>query len=381
MAESNPSPGEILERAIAEDPHDLAAHAAYADWLTQQGDVRGEFIQVQLALEDSSRSTEERNELRRRESELFTAHGRDWLGPLADFALPKKASPATILGQGGPLQIRLSRGWLDSLRIPQLDANVAKALSRCPVGQYLRSLEIEFFAYNDIERSVSFLGQLPAIGTLRKLQLGTEEESNYIDGSVFIPTVLARMTRLESLHLFVQGIPLDKLFSLWSLPQLRVMQVHHAHDHPLETLASNPAFANLEVVQFHPHAAEPGDGAYLTLDGVVALAHSPHLRKLRHLQLHMSDMGDEGCQEIVASGILKTLRILDLMYGRVTDEGARILASSPDLANLEVLNLSNNRLTSEGIAVLKKILPRCVVADQYDPDDDTDEYLMQGDWE
>lgn len=62
-----PTTGEILEKAIMEDPDDLAAHAAYSDWLIQEGDSRGEFIQVQLALEDAGRSAKERKELQQRE--------------------------------------------------------------------------------------------------------------------------------------------------------------------------------------------------------------------------------------------------------------------------------------------------------------------------
>ena len=46
-----------LESALAENPDDLASHMAYADLLVDEGDPRGEFIQVQLAFEDSSRST------------------------------------------------------------------------------------------------------------------------------------------------------------------------------------------------------------------------------------------------------------------------------------------------------------------------------------
>src|SRR5262249_7189339 len=35
-----------LEQALVENPDDLAAHGAYADYLMEQGDPRGEFIQV-----------------------------------------------------------------------------------------------------------------------------------------------------------------------------------------------------------------------------------------------------------------------------------------------------------------------------------------------
>src|SRR5262249_2368564 len=49
---------EALEEAIFESPDDVASHAAYADYLQEQGDPRGEFIQVQLALEDEKLAAE-----------------------------------------------------------------------------------------------------------------------------------------------------------------------------------------------------------------------------------------------------------------------------------------------------------------------------------
>src|SRR5436305_1044361 len=45
-----------LEAALVAHPDEVAAHSAYADYLTEAGDPRGEFIQVQLALEDATRS-------------------------------------------------------------------------------------------------------------------------------------------------------------------------------------------------------------------------------------------------------------------------------------------------------------------------------------
>ena len=76
-----------LEPALVEDPDDLAAHSAYADYLAEQGDPRGEFIQVQLALEDPGRPPAERQQLRGREADLLARHGRQWLGPLAPYLL------------------------------------------------------------------------------------------------------------------------------------------------------------------------------------------------------------------------------------------------------------------------------------------------------
>src|SRR5262245_39275421 len=76
-----------LEEALAENPDDLATHAAYADFLTEQGDPRGEFIQVQLALEDTKLTASQRKKFRQREAELLAEHEREWLGELAPMLL------------------------------------------------------------------------------------------------------------------------------------------------------------------------------------------------------------------------------------------------------------------------------------------------------
>src|SRR5262245_48128610 len=46
------SHAEAFEQALAADPHDRASACAYADYLHDQGDPRGKFMQVQIALED-----------------------------------------------------------------------------------------------------------------------------------------------------------------------------------------------------------------------------------------------------------------------------------------------------------------------------------------
>ena len=76
-----------LEDALADAPDDLATHMAYADFVVELGDPRGELIQVQLAPEDESRPAAERKRLQGRERELLEAHERQWLGDLAPLLL------------------------------------------------------------------------------------------------------------------------------------------------------------------------------------------------------------------------------------------------------------------------------------------------------
>jgi hypothetical protein len=169
-----------------------------------------------------------------------------------------------------------------------------------------------------------------------------------------------------------------------TLPKLSILQIYHnSGNHPLEILAENRGFSNLTHLLFHPHALEPEhDAAYINLDGVRALVHSPHLKKLTHLRLRLSDLGDEGCEEIVRSGVLKHLKMLDLMHGRVTDDGAKVLAGCKDIRNLELLEISSNRLTEEGIDALKNAgIAKVLAENQYDPNSEDEEFLYMGDME
>src|SRR5262249_1113339 len=73
--ETTPKPAaseaEAFERALAADPHDVAGWCAFADFLTERGEPRGEFMQVQLALENESLPKAQRDSLKKREADLL----------------------------------------------------------------------------------------------------------------------------------------------------------------------------------------------------------------------------------------------------------------------------------------------------------------------
>src|SRR5262249_21543715 len=119
-------------------PGELANHMAYADYLTEQGDPRGDFIRVQLALEDERRSPAERQKLRQQEAKLFKAHGREWMGELAPFLFDRK------MGEDGPeLKYTFARGWLDSLYVSNYNVAFTRVLARSPQLRLVRRLMLE----------------------------------------------------------------------------------------------------------------------------------------------------------------------------------------------------------------------------------------------
>ena len=112
---ARPSPlRDSLERALDESPDDLASHMAYADLLSEEGDPHGEFIQLQLRLEDRGVPPDERRKLKAREKQLLKQHEREWLGGLAEYVLDDYVADLddainALAGTGSKNHIQLQR--------------------------------------------------------------------------------------------------------------------------------------------------------------------------------------------------------------------------------------------------------------------------------
>jgi uncharacterized protein (TIGR02996 family) len=391
--------GKVLENALSANPDDLAAHAAYADWLTQQGDPRGEFIQVQLALEEPGRSAAERKQLQKREKDLLKKHQREWLGDLARFFLDREGVPEYFEVEDA-YQFQFARGWLDTININPLTVEIARTLGRAPQTRLVRRLILRETAYEDEEEDEEEDEDIPEgserrtlyplvrsnfLANVRVFQLGELYEDGQYGGPSChthgegVVDLIKKMPLLEELYLMAHDVDTDHLFGLKTLTHLRILEVDHLHNYPLDRLARNPALGQLTHLRLHPHGLDDEE-AYIRLPGLRALLRSPHLKSLTHLRLCLSDMGDKGCEEIVRSGFLKRLKVLDLSHGCITNEGARLLAACPDLKNLETLNLNYNALTRKGIQALQAVGIRVLTQEQFSEDEiDERMYLYGGD--
>jgi uncharacterized protein (TIGR02996 family) len=368
-----------LEQALADNWDDLAAHHAYADYLMEQGDPRGELVQVQLALEDPKLKAPERKKLQKREQAILDAHLRGWLGELAPYLLDQQEVWEWAVKNDLGYKFRLSRGWVDYLRLFHIGPDIARAVASNPLLRLLHHLVTRSADYED--PGGEELTAAPFLGNLRSFELGEEGQGRLRRGEVF--DLFEKMPRIEELRLYAHGVDVQKLFAL-PLPHLRVLHVHHLHEYPLEVLAANRSLGNVRELAFWPHALEPDDdAAYITPEAARALFHSPHLKSLTHLEMRLTDFGDAGCEEIVRSGILKRLKVLNLTGGRITDTGARTLAACPDLKHLEKLDLTNNALTGAGIQALKAAGVALEAAQQFNADslDQDPEHLWYGDCE
>ncbi len=373
---------DILEAALVENPDDLATHNAYADYLQEQGDPRGEFIALQLALEDPQRSEADRRRLQERIDDLMQTNRREWVGVLADELFgPKSAARQPRDNEKQTYDIRFARGWLD--RIARLEDTVCSSdlgglMCRAPETRLLRTLILEYD-----EGTIAELIHSSYLGNLRVLQIGPRtnllgEFEFLLEPETELDKLVANLSRLEELYLFQSVCLSDRLFSLENLTNLRVLEASELTDrnYPLY-LASNPAFGRLR----HLYLRSWPSGPCLDLSGARAILHSTHLRNLTHLHLQRSDLGDVGCTEIVTSGILKRLKVLDLRYGEIGDSGARTLADCPDLRNLELLDVGRNALTQTGVDALSRILGPAVRVDSQQTEEELERqsYLREAD--
>jgi uncharacterized protein (TIGR02996 family) len=377
---------DALESALVENPDDVATHFAYADYLQERGDPRGEFIQLQLALEDRWRTPMERQKLQALAGEMLQDHERDWLGILADELLGSESERdwACSFLAPAPTEHGFARGWLDRLVLrdsPEYARRIKLGPLLClaPEARLLRELVLE---YDD--------GLVEALRdacllNLRVFQLGKSmtrfQDLPWVAESPSVPALIAAFPHLEELRLFAKDYAAHELFSLPNLSSLRILEVHYlSARYPLEALAGNPALGKLSHLLLDPHPfLEP----CIDLAGVRAIVQSPHLVSLTHLHLHRSDLGDVGCSEIVTSGILKRLQVLDLRHGEITDTGARILADCPDLRRLERLDVERNGLTQTGIDSLRRVLgPNLHAEHQQTPNELAQrQYLYEADLE
>src|SRR5262249_13551816 len=134
-------------------PDDLATHMAYADLLSEQGDPRGEFIQVQLALEDPSCSAASRRKLQQRERELLDLHEHEWLGELAPLLLGTPEEQRALFAAelrpeyteqleymtGGSMRFGHGwrRGWLNRFECDISTVEIVRKLGRAPIARLL----------------------------------------------------------------------------------------------------------------------------------------------------------------------------------------------------------------------------------------------------
>ena len=359
--------------AILEDPDDLGNYGVYADWMCEHGNPRGELMNIQLRLEDESVPASERKKLQKEEKKLLSANASDWLGELAPYLIEQKQPEDD--GWGSCYVYRFARGFLDSVSVRELFEDFAPDFGKSSQTRMLRQLLIEGTSYEH-QQGLTDLAR-GKFDNLREFHLGGDGHTN----GEGVEKLIRRMPRIETIGLLIQHCEIETIFKL-KMPCLRSLTVNNMSDYPLAVLAKNKSLGELRTLRCFPHALEHGDdAAYISRANVRALCRSKNLPKLQHLELYCSDLGNEGVQEFIRSGMLSQLKVLDLSFGCITDEGAELLAAA-DLGGLDKLILDGNYLSKKAIKELRRSKLNLQADAQYsgEPDDEL-EYLWNGDIE
>lgn len=276
-ARTAPEAPELID-AILGAPDDDRPRLVYADWLTEQGDPRGEFIQVQCTLgrtifgsdHAASRTGEKSSSIKAlelREIALLKKHEKQWLEGLRYFrewhwrrgfvsSIIGKA--ADFLSGAGPLsRVPLEAAEL-SAYVPALKALVAAAQPH----PTLRAVD---FSRNRLTAKTAGVLSTPFFSRLRQLDLAEND--------------------------FSDPASIRSLFTLTRLERLRLTATHLARG-SLEALAAAPFFPQLTHLSLSMN-----EGLDSTVVDLLAGA-----RKLEWLDLSRVTLDDRVAEALLARG-------------------------------------------------------------------------------
>lgn len=355
-----PEDEEAFHRALHSQPNDLAVWSALADYLQEQGNPRGEFMQVQIALENPILNATQRDELQRREQALLAQHQREWLGELAPHVLdtptvePDHPPP-------GKIDVFFRRGWLHTIHCHDLTIRQGYAFGRNAMARHVQTWTIGQSGDRNAIRAC-----LPR-GNIRHLELGGPYRRNHLYScNTHLTELLENLPLLEELVLHNMSDAGRHVFNA-SLPELQALVVHDDDMFNYAAWRENGDLPKLERLHFIPSSTHVGSGAaapYHLLEQMQAIAASTNLPKLRDFRAILSYYGDDAMEHLTKAAFFPQLRKLELWGGRMTATGATLLAESPSFKNLESVTLRLRTFTRRGEQILRATGVPCTI--QYD---------------
>jgi uncharacterized protein (TIGR02996 family) len=304
-----------LEALIEAAPSDANAYLVYADWLQQQGDVRGELIAVQHRL---ATATDEREitKLERDEATLFKKYEAELLGPLAAHTVQRtnKRSFRTFSWRHGFIRTaRLTRRWRRQVLID---------LFTHPSGRFVERL-VGPWSLDPHEEGTADILRTLAPPTLRSLFMG--------DGSawdpIHIPTLWTTLPRLRSLTLdnavTALGDPTGNV-----IEELTLGKTNHA------TVAAIADYAWPMLTRLHVTFLSD---AFEAFERLLERAMTPRVAHVSVRHWLVGERGpitqDDRALEVVRMGAVRKLARLDVELP-LSASGAKALLASPQTLRL-----------------------------------------------
>jgi uncharacterized protein (TIGR02996 family) len=298
-------------QAIRDEPEDDSLRLIFADWLTEQGDARGELIRLQVGLARADEYADNHLEEMVRSERWLNEHSDRWLSKLPQ-------APEEAFRTFWPrLRWHFRRGLPEYLEADNF-ANFRKVTEESVAGTVLLAIHL-----SKLSRCKALAKSRLLVG-LRELHLNN---SQFYDAGVEDLVRSPHLSRLNTLILDDNRLTSAGCQALADTPNL-------------------PGLGRLEVYRNHH-----GD------EGTRILTGSAHLTRLEHLTLSASALGTATAEALARSDLLANLRELDLSHNhQLADAGAVALARSGRLGKLEKLNLCGCGLTSRSVRELARIV-------------------------
>lgn len=392
--------------AIRENPDDDTPRLMYADWLSEQGDPRGELIRLQCELAHLDSADPRRRPLTRRANGLLRRHGPTWRKALPSFRGVRWCgfergfiARAVVTSVGALLEVLpalldaaptaeivldgVSPGGVGRLfesphaaRIHALFVCPRRAqsvsLSEIADARHATGLRSLRFVWADGSRGAVALAAAPQVRGLRRLELSSGQLDDEAAIALAESKSLVSLTRLD---LSSNRIGPDGARAL-AASRLRLNELNLS-DNPIDeggiqALARGPSLSeltHLTVGSGYHHALQASDEllasahlprlASLTVFSLrggswraEVLAAAPRGTALRRLSMHGPRLDAKSARKLAACPRLADLHELALRYTQLGDDATRALAASPFLTDLHVLSLASNAVGDHGAAAL-----------------------------
>lgn len=369
---------EALEAALVANPDDTALHAAYADLLIEDGDPRGESIRLALLAEDRNQPASQLRAIEQAMYELRLRHEAEWLGPLAWFLeRPRARSVAEPMEPN--VSVVWRRGWIDAVRIGQLNQELIAAIAACPLTRLLGELSIEQNRSEtrrvgaasvpgeedvDLDDFTAHLDMMPLADAGRFRNLRVFKLGSFVDGILAdgwdMEEYLGEANRLEDVRVCCEPFSSAFLFggNFSRLLSLQTIHITGRQSHvPFALLGNSQTSQDLRTLFIDTESLGPTEGDRHELsDRDFHALHRPEcLPVLEYFTLRDSSVGDNGLRLILEAPFYRRLKGLDLCRCNITDEGADLLANHPHTPQFEYLRLAGNQLSPIGIDALDAI--------------------------
>lgn len=323
-----PAHDELLRRVIAA-PDDDTPRLAYADWAEDAGDVqRAEFIRLQCRLARMSAADPQFAELQQREAELLAQFAGLWaleLGnSVSQWAYRRgfvDAVEMCLETSRDEIVALLQKAPIKRLRDISQFCDLQGVVDALPDLAGLEGLEL-WGLYGFDDQLLDTLLQSPHLANLKTLILHHDRNGNTADDGVLVRGLLSpHRRRIEELAVNVD--------SMWRGPSCAV----------LGAIAGSLHLRNLKKLDL-TNAGDTGNQPCLDLPTIRALATSPNLANLQHVDLRMTSFPIEVWNEVLLSPWLPKLQFLRMNYARQVKPGSHMTVA-------EIVNLRDYRAAFE----------------------------------